>query len=149
MKTKAPRTYACDTSVLISERVGDRHQEIAHALIEKAGVPILISRLNQLEFTTVVCRLMGEKKIDPKWAEEILAEFDEHLRIGVLQLIKIDEERLWNRAILLGRKYATSLLVRSLDVLQVSFALEIEVAVFWTFDDRQKRLAEAVGLKVN
>ncbi len=92
---------------------------------------------------------MGEKKIDPKWAEEILAEFDEHLRIGVLQLIKIDEERLWNRAILLGRKYATSLLVRSLDVLQVSFALEIEVAVFWTFDDRQKRLAEAVGLKVN
>lgn len=149
MKTKTPKLRACDTSVLISQRVGDRHQASAHSLIEKAGAPISISRLNQLEFTTVVSRLKGERKVGPKQVEEILAEFEEHLQSGVLQLVKVDEARLWNQAISLARNHSASLLVRSLDVWQVAFALEMGAGEFWTFDDRQKRLAVAVGLRVN
>ena len=149
MKASPPTNYSCDTSVLISQRVGDRHQASAHSLIEKAGVPISISRLNQLEFTTVVSRLKGDKKVGPKRAEEILAEFEEHLQSGVLQLVKVDEASVWNQAISLARKHSASLLVRSLDVWQVAFALEMAVTEFWTFDDRQKQLAAEVGLRVN
>jgi predicted nucleic acid-binding protein len=36
--------------------------------------------------------------------------------------------------------------VRTLDSLHVACALELKAERFWTFDDRQVRLAEAVGL---
>jgi predicted nucleic acid-binding protein len=36
--------------------------------------------------------------------------------------------------------------VRTLDSLHVACALELKAERFWTFDERQARLAEAVGL---
>jgi predicted nucleic acid-binding protein len=36
--------------------------------------------------------------------------------------------------------------VRTLDSLHVACALELKAERFWTFDDRQARLAEVVGL---
>jgi predicted nucleic acid-binding protein len=38
---------------------------------------------------------------------------------------------------------------RSFDILHVAAALELGATKFWSFDDRQKRLAEEVGLRVN
>jgi predicted nucleic acid-binding protein len=40
----------------------------------------------------------------------------------------------------------TTLGVRTLDSLHVACALELKVQKFWTFDDRQARLAQAIGL---
>jgi predicted nucleic acid-binding protein len=39
--------------------------------------------------------------------------------------------------------------VRTLDSLHVACALELKAERFWTFDDRQARLAEAVGLNLS
>jgi predicted nucleic acid-binding protein len=39
--------------------------------------------------------------------------------------------------------------VRSLDTLHVASALELRAEGFWTFDERQKRLARAVGVKTS
>jgi predicted nucleic acid-binding protein len=38
---------------------------------------------------------------------------------------------------------------RTLDTLHVASALELRATEFWTFDDRQAKLAKAVGLKVS
>jgi predicted nucleic acid-binding protein len=48
----------------------------------------------------------------------------------------------------LGRRYGPKLGVRTLDSLHVACALELKAAVFWTFDDRQLKLARTVGLKI-
>jgi predicted nucleic acid-binding protein len=37
---------------------------------------------------------------------------------------------------------------RTLDTLHVAAALELKAERFWTFDDRQAKLAKAVGLKL-
>jgi predicted nucleic acid-binding protein len=47
----------------------------------------------------------------------------------------------------LGRRYGPKLGVRTLDSLHVACALELNAEGFWTFDDRQRKLATAVGLK--
>jgi predicted nucleic acid-binding protein len=47
----------------------------------------------------------------------------------------------------LARRYAAKLGLRTLDTLHVASALELKAERFWTFDDRQKKLARAVGLK--
>ena len=47
----------------------------------------------------------------------------------------------------LGRRYGPKLGVRTLASLHVACAVELKAARFWTFDDRQLKLARAVGLK--
>jgi len=47
----------------------------------------------------------------------------------------------------LGRRYGPKLGMRTLDTLHVACALELKADRFWTFDDRQSKLARAVRLK--
>ena len=46
----------------------------------------------------------------------------------------------------LGRRYGPKLGIRTLDTLHVACALELKAERFWTFDERQAKLAEAAGL---
>ena len=48
----------------------------------------------------------------------------------------------------LARTYVPKIGTRTLDSLHVACALDLGAREFWTFDDRQARLAKAAGLKV-
>jgi hypothetical protein len=48
----------------------------------------------------------------------------------------------------LGRRHGPKLGVRTLDTLHVAFAVVLQAERFWTFDDRQEKLARAVGLTI-
>ena len=48
----------------------------------------------------------------------------------------------------LGRRYGPKLGVRTLDSLHVACALELKAERFWTFDDRQLKLARAAALRL-
>lgn len=52
----------------------------------------------------------------------------------------------WETCAGLAQRYGPLLGVRTLDSLHVACALELKAQKFWTFDERQARLAEAVGL---
>jgi predicted nucleic acid-binding protein len=52
----------------------------------------------------------------------------------------------WQTCDDLARRHGPVLGVRTLDSLHVACALELKADRFWTFDERQARLAEAVGL---
>jgi predicted nucleic acid-binding protein len=49
----------------------------------------------------------------------------------------------------LARRYGPKLGVRTLDSLQVACALELKADRFWTFDERQAKLAKSEGLKTS
>jgi len=49
-------------------------------------------------------------------------------------------------SIRLARQHEPTLGVRTLDTLHVAAALELKATRFWTFDERQAKLAEAQGL---
>lgn len=49
----------------------------------------------------------------------------------------------------LGRRYAPTFGLRTLDSLHVACALELKAERFWTFDERQQTLARAQGLKIS
>jgi len=53
---------------------------------------------------------------------------------------------IWETSIDLARRFGPALGVRTLDSLHVACALELRAQRFWTFDERQVRLAEAMGL---
>jgi hypothetical protein len=52
------------------------------------------------------------------------------------------------RAADLSREHTPELGCRSLDVLHVACALELDLRSFLTFDARQRQLARAVGLRL-
>jgi predicted nucleic acid-binding protein len=58
-------------------------------------------------------------------------------------------ERIWDSSISLAQRYGPTIGIRTLDSLHVACAMEVRAVRFWTFDDRQARLAEAVGLDTN
>jgi len=49
----------------------------------------------------------------------------------------------------LARRHGAKLGVRTLDSLHVACAVELKAERFWTFDERQAKLAKAEGLKTS
>jgi predicted nucleic acid-binding protein len=47
----------------------------------------------------------------------------------------------------LARRYGPRLGICTLDSLHVACALQLQAQYFWTFDERQNKLAKAVGLE--
>jgi len=70
-------------------------------------------------------------------------EFD--CRSGLLRMSGFPEAA-WNANVDLARRFTSTLGVRTLDSLHVACALELGAEKFWTFDERQAKLARAVGL---
>ena len=140
---------ASDTSVLLSDLLPDVNHEAARRLFESIRSPVLVSPLNRLEFETAVRRMAGAGTIRMNVADHVLYVFEENLSRGYLRLVEPDAGRVWARAMGLARHHAATLAPRSLDIWHVAFASEMGATVFWTFDDRQKRLAKKAGLQVN
>jgi predicted nucleic acid-binding protein len=56
-------------------------------------------------------------------------------------------DAVFDRCVQLTQQYASRVAMRTLDTLHVASALELGAERFWTFDERQAKLARAVGLK--
>jgi predicted nucleic acid-binding protein len=140
---------ASDTSVLLSDLLPDVNHAAARRLFEAIHTPVMVSPLNRLEFETAVRRMAGAGAIRTEVADHVLQVFEENLSSGYLRLVEPDARRVWARAMGLARHHAATLAPRSPDIWHVAFASEMGAKVFWTFDDRQKRLAHAAGLQVN
>ena len=63
-------------------------------------------------------------------------------------LTPVDWPSVFRRAHRLSRRHAATLAVRSLDLLHVALALQMNAGEFLTFDDRQSQTAKAEGLAV-
>jgi predicted nucleic acid-binding protein len=97
--------------------------EVAHAIYRQA----FIGRLSAAE------------------AQRAWRSFEGDCAVGVWQTVAFPGPA-WETCVDLARRFAPTLGVRPLDSLHVACALELKTQRFWTFDDRQAKLAEAVGL---
>lgn len=88
------------------------------------------------------------KKITRRDAGILWDDFELDCKSGVWRAASLPEGA-WETAIELVRQYGPTLGVRTLDTLHVACALELQAEHFWTFDARQSRLAEAVGLNLD
>jgi predicted nucleic acid-binding protein len=71
--------------------------------------------------------------------------FSGDMESGVFRRAEFPEAA-YRRAVSLAQRFCPTLGTRTLDTLHVACALELGAERFWTFDERQARLAEAVGL---
>jgi len=136
-------TYS-DSSFLVSSYVDDAHSvEADHRMSAAPGV--LVTPLNRAEFAHALYQQVFRGRFSTTEARQAWNNFQRDCRSGVWIPINLPE-RIWETSIRLAERHGPTLGVRTLDSLHVACALELRAERFWTFDDRQARLAEAVGL---
>lgn len=136
-----------DSSFLVSCCIRDAHSP--EAIRRKILYPsVWITPLNRSELAHAIHQCVFRGWISPPEAVRAWNEFQQDCAVGVWIQVSLPE-RTWETSIDLARRYGPALGVRTLDSLHVACALELKAERFWTFDDRQARLAEAVGLHPN
>jgi hypothetical protein len=136
-----------DTSFLASLYGIDANSRQAVHQIETLRPNFLITPFGELELITAFeasafRRLLTEPELDAS-----MQAFRADLAMGVLSR-KAVPQGAFARAIVLSKQYTRTLGCRTLDILQIAIALELEAEVFFTFDKDQAKLARRAGLTV-
>jgi len=139
-------TY-CDSSFLTSLYVAS---DIFHPQARKAAsqftVPIPYTLLNELEFLNVLQRGLGSDSLDQATHDSILREIATDESNGLLKRASLNQIKLYEKAGFLSKKHTPALACRALDILHVASALILGAKKFASFDHRQRKLAQTVGL---
>ena len=136
-----------DSSFLVSSYINDAHSTEADRRIN-AGPSVWITQLNRAELAHAMYQYVFRGKHSDSEMRLAWNAFDSDCAQGVWIPVSLPE-RVWETSIGLARRHGPTLGVRTLDSLHVACALELKADCFWTFDDRQARLAEAVGLSTD
>ncbi|MFB3921073.1 MAG: type II toxin-antitoxin system VapC family toxin [Terriglobia bacterium] len=137
-------TYA-DTSFLVSLYIPDRHSPEAERRMASHPV-IWLTPLHVAEWAHAVEQHVFRKMISRSEADRCHQGFQQHRESRLWMEVGMPESA-FERCAALARSHGARLGLRTLDTLHVASALELGAQHFWTFDERQKRLARAVGLK--
>jgi len=138
-------TVYADSSFLVSVYVESRHSPATEALLlsrpEVYVTPFLLA-----EWAHAIAGQIFRGQMSLSTAQAGLA-FENDRKTGVWREAPVPE-RAFDLCADLARRYGVKLGVRTLDSLHVACALELKADRFWTFDERQSKLAKAEGLKI-
>jgi uncharacterized protein len=136
-----------DTSFLASLYGTDSNSAQAAHQIQTVGPTLIVTPFGELEFITAFEAQAFRKFLTEPEVDASLQAFRADLVMGVL-IRKPMPENAFGRAMALSRLHTRTLGCRTLDVLQVAIALELEAEMFFTFDKDQAKLAKRSGLTV-
>jgi predicted nucleic acid-binding protein len=137
-------SFYADSSFFVSTCILDAHTAEASRRMASRP-PVWVTPLNRAEVANAIHRYVFRGAISGADAQAAWTHFRQDCANGTWMEINVPF-RIWDTSIDLARQYGPPLGVRTLDSLHVACALELRAQRFWTFDDRQSKLAEAVGL---
>ncbi len=136
-------TYV-DSSFIVPIYTRDIHTDQALRLLESRPV-MSLTPLNRAELAHALYQQVFRGRVSSVEVDSAWDAFERDCASGVW--IRVDLPlNTWETSVTLAREYGSTLGVRTLDSLHVACAMELKAERFWSFDERQKRLAEAVGL---
>jgi predicted nucleic acid-binding protein len=104
--------------------------------------------LNHVEWVHAIAQHVFRREISLSEAAQFYSAFEADRKLG-LYLEREMAESAFETAIELAQMYVPRLGTRTLDTLHVACALELGAKEFWTFDQRQERLAKAARLAIS
>jgi predicted nucleic acid-binding protein len=134
-----------DSSFLVSLYVQGHHSAAADALLRQQP-HIYVTPVILAEWAHALAGQVFRKQMSSSEAQRIEAAFENDRKSG-LWLGTAMPDQAFELCADLARRYGPKLGVRTLDSLHVACALELKAKRFWTFDERQAKLARAEGLK--
>jgi len=120
---------------------GEDDNSAAATALVKVRPAFILTPLGEAKFTNAV-ELRAFRK---QWTRR--EQFLHHQGAGVFQMEPLSAA-IWNTALILSLRHTAKLGVRTFDLLHVAAVLVLKPDVFYTFDDRQRKLAKAERLRI-
>jgi predicted nucleic acid-binding protein len=139
-------TIYADSSFLVSLYVPSSHSARAQRLL-LPHARVWLTPLHRAEWAHVLAQHILQKRISPAQAQAFNTSFERDRQSRVLSEVGLPEKT-FERCIQIVQQHSGRVPMATLDTLHVACALELGAERFWTFDERQAKLARAVGLKI-
>jgi predicted nucleic acid-binding protein len=136
-----------DTSFQVAAYIVDAHSPAVVSCMAKKP-QICLTPFSRSEVANAIYRQPFIGRLTMAEAQRAWRSFESDCAAGVWQDVAFPIPA-WETCVDLARRFAPTLGIRTLDSLHVACALELKADRFWTFDDRQARLAETVGLSTS
>jgi predicted nucleic acid-binding protein len=138
-------TVYADSSFFVSIYVEDAHSKATEQLVS-SGTRVWFTPLHYAECTHAVAQQVFHKNLTAVAAQRAHRDLSEDRAAGLWVEVELPES-VFEVCADLARRYGPRLGVRTLDSLHVACALQLKAEQFWTFDERQAKLAKVAGLK--
>ncbi len=138
------KTYV-DTSFIVSLYVTDSHSIDSRQRVQTLST-VWWTPLHSAEWAHAIAQQVFRGTLSPSEAQEMYRQLEDDRTDGPWLEVGLPDRAL-DLCADLARRYGPNLAVRTLDSLHVACALELKAERFWTFDERQAKLAKAEGLK--
>ena len=135
-----------DTSALLSAYVTEVHSQAARQALRRYG-SIPLTALHALELRNSLELLVGRAVLSAAERDGLVAQIEDDRQAGRLLDTAADWQLILTRAGDLSVAHTRTCLTRSLDLLHVATALELNCAIFVSGDRRQLKAARAVKLR--
>ncbi len=140
-------TVYADTSFFVSVYVNDQHSVAADRLLGSKPT-VWFTPLHWAEFVHAVSQQVFRRNLPLAESDRVCREIQSDLTAGLWTQAGIPEQA-FEVCAELARRHGPKLGVRTLDSLHIACALELKAEKFWTFDERQAKLAKAAGMKIS
>ena len=108
---------------------------------------IWLTPLHRLEWNHAIAQHVFQRAISAEEAARVYSAFEANRKSSMFVEVNIPDAA-YEKAVELARRHGPQMGLRTLDTLHIASALELGAREFWTFDERQERLAKAAGLVI-
>jgi predicted nucleic acid-binding protein len=136
-----------DSSFVVSLYLTDEHSPEARRLVRLTN-GLVLTPFHLAEWAYALTQHQHRGTLSAATAKRLQTQFSSHQAAGLLHPTSLPENA-FERCADLAYRYGPKLGMRTLDTLHVACALELKAERFWTFDERQAKLAKAAGLKIS
>jgi predicted nucleic acid-binding protein len=137
-----------DSSFLFSLVAKDKHTPRASQYMLRSATSLVFTPLHRIELRNALRNAAGRKEITHEECRTAFTLIEEDLAEKFLVHTAVEWTNIFRRADSLD-EMASETGQRTIDLIHVAMALECEAKTFLSFDNRQRKLAKASGLKVN
>jgi predicted nucleic acid-binding protein len=134
-----------DSSFVVSLYMTDIHSAEARRRVQTAQ-PLILTPFHRAEWFHALGQHQFRRTMTTEAAQRIISQFVADETSGLFHKRAVPENA-FDLCADLARKHGHTLAMRTLDSLHVACALELKADYFWTFDERQAKLAKGQGLK--
>jgi predicted nucleic acid-binding protein len=142
----AESTYA-DASALLKLYLHEPESRAVAAWRGRLRGPLAVTLFGRVEIVNGIGLALARGFVSEPVHKAALAALDDDFEHGRIMLVDISWRAALRLADEISRTRTPALACRTLDILHVASALTLKFRHFLTFDSRQRRLAEMVGLK--
>ena len=138
-------TAYSDSSFVISLYLTDVHSPEARRRV-RGTPPLILTPLHRAEWAHALGQHQFRGTLTAEQAQSARAQFASDEVANLWRAVALPENA-FELCADLARRYGPKFGMRTLDTLHVACALELKAGRFWTFDERQGKLAKAAGMK--